>query len=272
MYTIYPIVTGILTSTKEALTYRVDAGLEISFPVLSFLLVPTDTSNVPTVLVDTGVKASDSAYMKRQDRKVGPPGGGPDPLRSGLNRQGLTPTDVDTVILTHLHHDHSANNDLFDSAEFFVQRSELDAARDPLPVFERSYPRDSVESLSDLDLTLLDGDHRITDGLEILVTPGHSPGMQSVIVETGGRRYALVGDLAYLRHNLDPSLTSLADATGTTLDITPTDADYIPPGTHTNVPACYESIERIRKVIGHTGVIVPSHDPTVVDQTYPASN
>lgn len=271
MYTIHPILNGILTSTKEALTYRVDPGLEIAFPVLSFVLIPTDTAGAPTVLVDTGVKPADSSFMQQQDRDVGPPGGGPEPLRSGLAQHDLTPADIDIVLLTHLHHDHAANNELFDAAEFYVQRTELESARDPLPVFERSYPQDIVESLATLDLTLIDGDHRITNDLEVLLTPGHSPGMQSVIIATGGRRYALVGDLAYVRHNLDPSLASVTDATGTTLPVTPTDADYIPPGTHTNVPACYESIDRIRADIGPTGVIVPSHDPTVVDQTYPAS-
>lgn len=269
MYTIHPILNGVLTSTKEALTYRVDAGIPISFPVLSFLLEPATPGANQRILVDTGVKSENSAFLQRYNRTVGPPGGGPTPLRNGLEEHGVTPADIDLVVLTHLHHDHASNNDLFPSAEFLVQQTELAAARDPLPVFERSYPQDTITSLDQHDVTVLDGDYRINDSIELLLTPGHSAGMQSVIVETSRTRYALVGDLAYNRHNLDPRISAITDANGNRLDVTSVDADYLPPGTHIDVPACYESMERIREVLGDHGEVIPSHDPSVVDRTFP---
>lgn len=272
MYTIIPILNGILTSTKGALTYRVDECVEVAFPVLTFLIRADDPGDDTAILVDTGVNPSGSAYMQEQDRTVGPPGGGPTPLRDGLADHGLVPSDIDTVVLTHLHHDHAANIQLFDTAEFLVQRAELDTARNPLPVFERSYPSDTISALSDTAVTLLDGDHQLRDGIELMVTPGHSPGMQSVLVDTAAGRHALVGDLAYLRHNLEPDRSTFTDANGRQIAVTSVDADYIPPGTHTDVPACYDSMARIRQAIATPGAIIPSHDPTVVGRSYPASN
>jgi hypothetical protein len=74
MYRIHPFRCGTLTTPKDATTYLTDRDVELAFPVYAFLLEPT-TDDAPTVLVDAGVKPSDSAYMRRNDREVGPPGG-----------------------------------------------------------------------------------------------------------------------------------------------------------------------------------------------------
>lgn len=269
MYTVHPIECGVLSGAKEAQTYRIDRGIDIAFPVLSFLITADDPDDDTTILVDTGVKSGDSDHMRAWNRDVGPPGGGPEPVLDGLAAHNLTPDDVDHVVLTHLHHDHSSNNDLFPDAEFLVQRIELETARDPLALFAMSYPADNVESLSDLDTTVVECDYRLREGIELVRTPGHSPGQQSVIVETAAGPHALVGDLVYNRHNLEPGITSIVDATGRTIEVTPVETDYLPPGTHTDVMACYDSMDRIRHLIGDDGTIVPSHDPRVVGQTYP---
>lgn len=268
MFRIHPLACGVLTGSKEAQTYGVDRGVELAFPVLAFLLEPTNDAG-PTVLVDAGVHATDSAYMREQDREVGPPGGGPAPLLEGLADRGVAPADVDAVVLTHLHHDHSSHCERFPDARFLVQRDELSFARDPLPPYRRSYPEQNWRQLDDLDVTTLEGDERLADGLELLATPGHSPGGQSVVVETAGGPHALVGDLAYNRHNLEPGLDQLVDATGRTLEVTPTEGDYLPPGFHTDVPACYESLARVRDRLGAEGTIVPSHDPRSVGEPFP---
>lgn len=269
MYTIHPITCGVLTGPKEAQSYGVDRGVDIVFPVIAFLVTPDDPDDGATVLVDTGVHAADSAYMRGQSRDVGPPGGGPGPLLDGLVDRGVSPEAVDFVVLTHLHHDHSSNNDRFPDATFHVQRDELAFARDPLPVYERSYPAANWRSLDDLDVTLLEGDHRLRDGIDLLRTPGHTPGQQSVVVETAAGPHALVGDLAYNRHNLEPGIDRLVDATGRTLEVTPTAGEYLPPGYHTDVIACYESMARVRNRVGVDGTVVPSHDPRVTGATFP---
>lgn len=269
MYKIYPITCGILSGPKDALTYRLDRCVDFSFPVISFLVLPNGSTDDTVLLLDTGVKPANHPYMRRHDRTVGPPGGGPEPLIDGLAEHALGPADVDQVVLSHLHHDHAANNELFPDAEFFVQRAELEAARDPRPVYEFGYPASIIRTLDEVDLTILEGDHQLRPGIELLETPGHSHGHQSVIVETTAGPHALLGDLAYTWHNLEPERSTLVDAYGQEMAVTPAAGDYWPPGIHVDIEACYESIERVRSRLGGDGTVLLSHDPTVVGEVFP---
>lgn len=268
MYTIHPIQCATLTSYKDSLTYKLDREVKVEFPVLSFLVTADDPDDDTVILVDTGVKEADDDYIVGRDKQVGPPGGGPDPLVDGLAEQGLAPADVDHVIITHLHHDHTSNNELFTEAEFLVQRGELEAFHDPIPLFANTCPEDNVAALEEMDVTVTDGDYRLREGIELLLTPGHTEAMQSVVVQTAACPHALIADLAYSKHNLDPSLTSITDAAGQTLETTPVDYDYCPPGTLVDVAACYDSIARLRDRVGPDGVLLPGHDAELADR-YP---
>lgn len=269
MYTITPIKTGTLQSPKDALTYRTDRDITVTFPVYTFLITPTDPTDDTRILVDTGLMPADADYLADRNRTVGPPGGGPEPLVDALAASGHTPDDIDHVILTHLHHDHASNIDLFPHAEFLVQTSELDAATDPYPVMARSYPQANLDDLTTTNHTVLKGDFRLRKGIDIILTPGHTRGMQSIIVETTSGPHALVGDLAYIEHNLDPSITAFTDADNISHTITPREGDYLPPGTHISVTDCYESYHRIMDVIGSDGTIIPSHDPRLTSTPLP---
>lgn len=262
VYTIHPILCGTLTATKSALTYRVDRDVTFEFPVYVFVLVP-DTGNT-LVLVDTGVVATDTDYMRDRGRQVGPPGGGSEPLVSGLADLGYEPADVDIVVLTHLHHDHTANVKLFPAAEFVVQQRELDAASDPLPILASAYRAGALAELDERQVTAVNGDVDLRPGCELLFTPGHTEGHQSVVVETTEGDYGLVGDLAYNQHNLHPDREWVRDASGEKRRVTVRDVDYVPPGTHVDVAACYESVARLRDRIGSVDRLVSSHDTEAV--------
>ncbi|WP_164974693.1 N-acyl homoserine lactonase family protein [Halegenticoccus tardaugens] len=266
MYSIHPICCGALTAPKSSLTYRIDRGRTFTFPVFSFLVLPADPDTDSVVLVDTGLKGTDSEYMRRRGRTVGAPGGGPEPLCAGLDHHGVTPDDIDMVVLTHLHHDHAANIDLFSNAEFVVQRKEVVAARNPLPIVANAYIEGTVERLHEYELLLIDGDAQLRKGIELLFTPGHTEGMQSVVVETMDGPYALIADLAYNQHNLAPSTSSIPDADGRMQAVTSMDIDYIPPGTHISILDCYESIAKVRaRVDNVSDRLLSSHDAEVVD-------
>jgi glyoxylase-like metal-dependent hydrolase (beta-lactamase superfamily II) len=45
-------------------------------------------------------------------------------------------------------------------------------------------------------LHLVDGEHRIADGVTVQLAPGHTPGHQVVVAESRGERAVLSGDLA----------------------------------------------------------------------------
>jgi N-acyl homoserine lactone hydrolase len=112
--------------------------------------------------------------------------------------------DLDTVtrvILTHLHFDHAGGLALLpDSVPVVVQRSEWEAGRDDAAIARNFYlPRDYA-SLAER-LVLVDGDHDLLgDGsVELLLTPGHTPGHQSVRIGN----LLLGADVAYFASTLD---------------------------------------------------------------------
>ena len=126
-------------------------------------------------------------------------------LMDDLARHGLTPDDIDIVILTHLHGDHCGwatrvvggryagintaygPGDLaptFGRAKYFVQRAEYEAAMRPNERTRNTYFPENYQPLLALGaLTLLDGDADIAPGVRVVSTPGHSEGHQSVILE-----------------------------------------------------------------------------------------
>ena len=88
------------------------------------------------------------------------------------------------VVLTHLHFDHAGALALIpDSVPVVIQRAEWEGGHDPGAI-ERTFflPRDYAAEPR--NLVLVDGDHDLLgDGsVELLSTPGHTPGHQSVRV------------------------------------------------------------------------------------------
>jgi glyoxylase-like metal-dependent hydrolase (beta-lactamase superfamily II) len=263
MYTVHPIHCGTLELPKDILTYLGDEGVTVASPATVFLLSP-ENSDDPVVVVDAGAEQGAVA-----GRTI--PDGGPEPIREGLAERGVSPADVDYLVLTHLHHDHAANVDLFPDSEVLLQRSELAAARDHLPHMRRAYLEEHVEALDDADLTLLDGGYRLSRGVEVLHTPGHTEGMQSVVVETADGTHAVACDLVYCRQNLEPGVSEIRDLHGETIEVTPLDYDppYVPPGLHVDVRECYESVARLQERVGSDGVLFGSHDPEVLGDLLP---
>ena len=76
-----------------------------------------------------------------------------------------------------------------------VQQRELDYARSPLKIQKNAYNKDLVFKT---EYIALNGSAEIADGISVVPTPGHSPGSQSVIVNTAKGPYIIVGDLICL--------------------------------------------------------------------------
>lgn len=107
-----------------------------------------------------------------------------------LNEQDFDLASIDIVINTHLHADHCGGNHLFAGKPIYVQRRELDDAR------EDGYTvREWVEAPG-VEYVAVDGEFEVLPGLRLIPAPGHSDGMQVVVVETGGRPIVVGGDVA----------------------------------------------------------------------------
>jgi N-acyl homoserine lactone hydrolase len=154
------------------------------------------TDGKTRVLVDTGLP--DASELKIRLRVDGR-GGGRAALEQALAAVGSAPDAIDFIIATHLHFDHAWNLDLFPRACVILQRDELLHAVDPVPTQRIYFLRETLHNILDrkrpAELRLIDGDIDLMDGIRILKTPGHTPGMQVVIVTTTRGKAAIVSDL-----------------------------------------------------------------------------
>ena len=236
---IIPLVVGMAKRNKG--TFVMGAPSQtIDLPFIMFL-VQTPGANV---MIDTGVRAPEETpafhgpYEQTGEQRVIPT----------LANIGLKPEDINVVINTHLHWDHCSNNSLFSKATFYVQREELRYASAPLSAHAKYY--DAFE----LGLTppfvgtrfeLLDGDHQIMDGVSVLLTPGHTPGFQSVILTSGERSYLIAGDNIPLCENLKGN------------DI----AGFTPSTIYVDLENYYRSV---RRVLGFGFPIIPGHEISLI--------
>jgi glyoxylase-like metal-dependent hydrolase (beta-lactamase superfamily II) len=155
-----------------------------------------------TILVDTGLGDKLSPEERSRWNIERPQGG----LLDGLAALGLAPEAVDIVINTHLHVDHcggntrSAGDDLvatFPRAVYIVQRLEWADASHPDARTRVSYIAGDFDPLLRSGrMRLLHGDTQITGHIRCVVTPGHTRGHQSVVLQAGDFRGLYVADMA----------------------------------------------------------------------------
>ena len=114
-------------------------------------------------------------------------------LTSALADRGVSPNEVDMVVLTHAHWDHVQNVDIFKNAQVAVGADELEYVKDPHPT-DWATSGYFLDMLARRDvLPVVDG-QELAPGVRILGTPGHSRGHVSVVAETPAGSVALTGD------------------------------------------------------------------------------
>jgi glyoxylase-like metal-dependent hydrolase (beta-lactamase superfamily II) len=135
-----------------------------------------------------------------------------DPLIDSLKRAGADPSEIDLVINTHLHFDHSGGNTrmvqnqivpTFPRARYIVQRGELEHARQPTERDRASYFPENFEPISNQNRwDLVEGATEILPGISVEPIPGHNADIQAVILAGGGKTLAFVADLLPTRHHI----------------------------------------------------------------------
>ena len=141
------------------------------------------------VLVDTGMTELHPAVADMDPRLV------------PLSTQDFDLAGIDVVVNTHLHFDHCGGNHLFAGRPVYVQRRELDDAR------EDGYTIREWVDPPGMRYVPVDGELELLPGLRLVPAPGHTPGLQVVVIETDGRPVVVGGDVAVRHGELDEPRT-----------------------------------------------------------------
>jgi N-acyl homoserine lactone hydrolase len=174
-----------------------DLDRRVRFPVPAYLI----ETGGERILVDMGIHpdaVTDPARRYGRPDALGP-------VKAELERSVAEQLDVATitkVVLTHLHSDHAGGLSLLPaSVPVVIQRMEWEAAHDPPAIAKNFYVPPDYAGVAG-QTTLVDGDHDLLgDGsVELLSTPGHTPGHQSVKV---GDDLVIGGDVSIFASGLD---------------------------------------------------------------------
>lgn len=238
-YCIYPLKLGAFENfEKSSFTFGVNAGEKLESPLIVYVV----EGEGRRVLFDAGPVSPSQAAVKNH-RKIN----GLISLTEALASMGCTPADFDCVVLSHLHWDHSYNLELFPKTPIYVQREELRYAIAPLPC---QYVACNVHTGNGLpqwlagyeQFRLVEGDCQLAPGLRLLALPGHTPGLQGLLVDTTEGPYLLASDQYPTMENFERG---------------------IPAGIHTDLNAWYRSHEKVKALAAQ---VLPAHDNCVFDR------
>jgi len=151
-------------------------GVKVTTPIIGLYIDHPEGK----VLIDTGVEDGESDIARKlhhhhTEQQT--------PVRQ-LERLGVKPEQIDYVILTHLHWDHCGCTHHFPKAKIIVRREELEKAFVPVNRNDQVYRREDFDK--DLDYHIVPNglDFELLEGIKVISTPGHSAGMQSILIST----------------------------------------------------------------------------------------
>ena len=173
------------------------------FPVHAFLIRHPDGP----IVVDTGIGFGNAFIDELYPHEAWH-------LVDELHRCGIDERDVRMIVNSHLHFDHCGQNHSL-PCPIAVQRAEIVAAT------ERHYTVPDWAAIPPERALIVDGDTDLAVGVTVLLTPGHTPGHQAVVVRSNDSTVLIAAQCIFRRRawserpepsNLhDPSWQNAAD-------------------------------------------------------------
>jgi glyoxylase-like metal-dependent hydrolase (beta-lactamase superfamily II) len=187
------------------------------------------------VLIDNGLgNKEDQKFLDIYGIENGGSAPGPTRLEDSLKELGVVTGDIKWMIDTHLHFDHAGGNTrregeapgrsheagaggdarlrpsapapvrlTFPNATYVVQKGELHYARHTNERTRASYLPHNFEPVDAAGRwKLIEGDVEILPGIRSMVTPGHVPYHQAILVQSKGETAAFIADLCPTVHHL----------------------------------------------------------------------
>lgn len=222
---------------KRSLIFQGEEG-NFRIPVLTFVIRSRDL----TILFDTGFDSRKKYQHPPMDQLFQSES---NYLSNQLRALGIQTKEIDAVVLSHLHYDHAGFLSEFrgTGVPILVQKEELTHA------FYGSWGERQRHSFrredfdyQDLEYILIEGDYKVANGIEILKLPGHTIGIQGLLVDTpSGGSVLFTSDCLYTFENFGPPKKF--------------------PGIMLNQDQWASSAERIRLISKGGTEIYPGHDP-----------
>ena len=226
---------GWISSSAAVWRQGEDPATRIRFPVPAYLIETVHER----ILIDTGLHP---AAVDDPVAFYGPAAGAFTFEQEQPITEQIDVTTLTRIVLTHLHFDHVGSLTLLPpSIPIVVQRREWEAGRQAEAIKRNFlYPRDYAVDVRALQF--VDGDHDLLgDGsIELLLTPGHTPGHQSVAV---GDRLIIGADVTHFASTLE---------------------DHRFPVFGDDFDAQARSAERLRGLRDAGARVLPGHDPDVL--------
>jgi N-acyl homoserine lactone hydrolase len=223
----------ISTATPQRLYLMKVAALPppTNTPAVCYLIQTSDGKNI---LVDSGIPDPDQLPPDMPSPVVGAN------VIDQLAQIGLQPTEIDLLICTHFDLDHAGQHTHFTQAEFIVQRTHYEVARQH-PRFARTRPQWDQPTIH---YRLVEGDVTLLPGLELIATSGHVPGHQSILVRLPETGPVLL------------TIDAVPDQASFTLDRQPSPRDMDVAGTRATTRKLLDLVAREQVVLvifGHDG-------------------
>ena len=161
-----------------------------------------------------------------------------------IKKLGVVPEQVKTIVLSHLHWDHSWNLQHFPNAAIYIQEKEIEHAIHPLKNSLKSYGMlkpcmGHNWLIAAPQFITVRGEAEILPGLCLIPTPGHTPGSQSALVNTAEGQFLLCADFAFNGVNIQREL---------------------PVASINSVSDWYDSLARVKPLLAAGCILLPTHD------------